>query len=92
MGDEHPATAQSLYNLGTLLASSAHYAEAEKVLQKSRRILEKSLGPRTEHMAIIYETLSKVYEKMGSVSEAKEYAARAYKVRKPEQMQKPQNN
>jgi hypothetical protein len=54
--------------------------------------VEKALGPQDMHLAIIFETLSMVYEKMGKSAESKEFAARAHKIRKPEQMHKPQND
>ena len=58
------------------------------------KIIEKNLGPADQHLAIIFDSLSMVYEKMGSNMEAKECAARAYKIRNPSKMQKqkPQNN
>ena len=92
MGEMHPATAQAHFNLGTLLASSGKYQEAEASLLASRKILEKTLGPGNVHLVTVYETLSTVYEKMKKDTQAKEYAARVYRIRNPKQMKKPQNN
>jgi tetratricopeptide (TPR) repeat protein len=92
MGEAHPSTAQAYFNLGTLLASSANYQEAKVALLKARSILEKSLGPQNIYLATVFDALSMVHEKLGQSKEAKEYAARAYKIRKPEHMRKPQNN
>jgi hypothetical protein len=78
--------------LGTLFASSGKYKESEEALQKARKILEGSLGPRNMHLADVFEALSKVYEKLEQKPEAKAYATKAQLIRKPAQAQQPQNN
>lgn len=91
-GRNHLDVAEARYKLGTQLASSGKYHEAEAMLLTSRKILEKSPEAHPMHLATVLETLSNVYEKMGQNQDAKEYAARAYKIRKPEHMQKPRDN
>jgi hypothetical protein len=59
---------------------------------RARKILEEALGPDAAQLATVFESLSQVYEERGKTIEAKEFAARAHKIRKPEQMRKPQNN
>ena len=92
MGHEHPATAQAYYTIGTLYASLERLAEALEALASARKIIEKTLGPNDPHLGQIFEALSRVNEKAGNTLEAKEAAARAFKIRNPEKMRKPQNN
>ncbi len=89
MGEQHPTTAQANYNLAMLYASQKKYQDAETFLLRSRKILEATLGPQDPHLVLIFEALSDVFEKTDRPREAKEYAARAYKIRRPEHMQKP---
>ena len=72
--------------------TTKRYPEAEGTLKNARNIVEKTLGSQDNHLAVIFEALSMVYEKTGRTMEGKEYAARAHKIRKPEHMRKPETN
>jgi hypothetical protein len=78
--------------LGVLYGSTDRFDEARKALLNARKIVEQTLGPADPHLAIVFESLAYVYEKTGKSQEAKEAAARAFKIRNPEKMKKPENN
>ena len=75
--------------MATLFITANRDNEAEEHLFAAKKILEKSAEVNTQHLAIVYETLSEMYKKLGRTADANEYAARTTKIRKPEYI-KPQ--
>ncbi|MCG6930985.1 MAG: tetratricopeptide repeat protein, partial [Desulfofustis sp.] len=88
-GELHPAAAQGFHNLATLHIDAQNHEAAEVALLNSRRILEADPEANQMHLATVFETLAGLYSRMGREAESREFAARALKIRKPEQMGKP---
>ncbi|MCH7725661.1 MAG: CHAT domain-containing protein [Planctomycetes bacterium] len=70
LGREHPDTALSLNNLGSLYQLMGDYANAEPLHQKSLEINRKVLGPEHENTALSMLTLGKLYSSMGDYVKA----------------------
>lgn len=69
LGSEHPATAESLNNLGVLFRSQDDYEQAEKLHQQALAIRKKTLGPHhlataesLNNLGVLYRSQRK-YEK-----------------------------
>jgi tetratricopeptide (TPR) repeat protein len=86
LGPEHPATATSLNNLGTLYVKMGDYAKAEPLLQRALKIREKVLGPGHPDTANSLNNLAQLYRKMGNYAKAESISQRALKI-KPQSIQ-----
>jgi len=80
LGEQNPALASILENLGRLYEKEGKYAEAEVVLRRSLAIREKSFGPNQPNLAGVLLQLSRLYEKTGKTEEAKKYGEQAAKL------------
>jgi tetratricopeptide (TPR) repeat protein len=69
-GDEHPAVASSLSNLGLVLWSRGKLAEAEAVERKSLEIRRKLFGPEHPAVATSLNNLALVLKDQGKLPEA----------------------
>ena len=69
-GPEHPNTAISLFNLGSIYYRQGRYAEAEPLLQRALAIKQKALGPENVLVAQVMNQLAVVYEAEGKYAEA----------------------
>jgi tetratricopeptide (TPR) repeat protein len=58
LGPDHPNTAQSLNNLGSLLKGMGNLAEARPYYQRALAILEKALGPDHPHTQLVRDNLA----------------------------------
>ena len=80
-GPQHPATAQSLSNLGELYQSIGNYANAEPLLQRALKIREKALGPEHPASAQSLNRLASIYYSIGNYTKAEPLLQRALKIR-----------
>jgi tetratricopeptide (TPR) repeat protein len=69
-GPEHPNTATSLYNLGSLYQSMGEYAKAKPLSQEALRILQKVLGSEHPDTASSLNNLAELYDDMGECVKA----------------------
>src|SRR5262249_3206159 len=77
LGSEHPSTAISLNNLGTLLHSQGDYAAARPYLEQALAIWKKGLGSEHPHTAGGYRNLARALHTQGRHAEAEEMATAA---------------
>jgi tetratricopeptide (TPR) repeat protein len=70
LGPDHPAVAQSLYNLAALYDSLGDYAKAEPLIKRSLVIREKALGPNHPDVARSLNNLAVLYNALGDYAKA----------------------
>ena len=58
LGPEHPDTAESLINLGSLLHDKGEFAGARPLFERALAINEKALGPEHLHTALSLSSLA----------------------------------
>ena len=81
LGPEHPGTALSLYNLGSLYQSMGQYAKAEPLYQEALRIRQKVLGPEHPDTATSLDSLGLLYHSMGDYVKAEPLYREALRIR-----------
>ena len=77
LGLEHPAVAESLYDLAELYHAQGKYGEAEPGYRRAIAILENALGPKHPDVATVLESLAVVLRKTNRTAEAQKIEARA---------------
>jgi len=77
LGEEHPDTAESLNNLGFLLATQGDYEAAEEYYLSSLAIREKVLGEEHPDTAESLNNLGALFVRRGDFNEARQYHERA---------------
>jgi tetratricopeptide (TPR) repeat protein len=77
LGPEHPYTAQSLNNLGTLYAYMGDFASARPLYERALAIREKVLGPEHPYTAQSLNNLGTLYAYMGDFASARPLYERA---------------
>jgi hypothetical protein len=80
VGRDHPDTAISLCNLGTVCEAVKQYPEAEKCYRRALAILEKRVGKDHRHVAGVLSMLARMYEASGRPDEARACKERAGKI------------
>ena len=65
-GEEHPAVATSLNNLGLLYSSMGRYEEAERYYEQALAIFKRLLGEEHPHVATSLNNLAGLYQSMCS--------------------------
>ena len=70
LGPQHPATANTLNNLSTLLDRRGRTAEAEPLQRRALDILEKNLGPLHPDTAAMLTTLAVMLDRKGELTES----------------------
>lgn len=70
LGPNHPATANTLNNLGTYLDRRGRPEEAEPLQRRALDILDKSLGPLHPETAAMLTTLAVMLDRQGKLTEA----------------------
>jgi tetratricopeptide (TPR) repeat protein len=81
LGPEHPGTALSLYNLGSLYQSMGGYTKAEPLYQEALRIRQKALGPEHPDTATSLDNLGSLYQRMGEYAKAEPLYQEALRIR-----------
>ena len=81
LGPEHPDTALSLNNLGTLYQDMGEYAKAEPLYQEALRIRQKVLGPEHPDTAESLNNLAALYWAMGEYAKAEPLYQEALRIR-----------
>ena len=81
LGPEHPDTALSLNNLGSLLQAQGKLAEAQPYYARALAIQEKVLGPEHPNTASSLNNLGYLLQAQGKLAEAQPYYARALAIR-----------
>jgi len=64
-GLDHPATADALHNLGSVLAEMGDYGEAERYLEQARAVMRRVLSPSDPLIAPTLDGLAILREKRG---------------------------
>jgi tetratricopeptide (TPR) repeat protein len=77
LGPEHPDTALSLNNLGSLYQAMGEYAKAEPLYQDALRIYRKALGPEHPETATMIENLALLEFDLDRIDEATALARQA---------------
>ena len=77
LGKEHPDTAISYNNIGTVYYIKGDYDNALKYLFKALEIREKKLGPEHPLTRTTYRNIGNVYMKMGNKQEAQKWFDKA---------------
>ena len=80
LGPVHPATANTLNNLGTYLDRRGRAQEAEALQRRALDILEKSLGPLHPDTAAMLTTLAVMLDRQGKLTEAEALYRKAVEV------------
>ena len=70
LGEEHPSTATSYYNLARVYQAQGKYEKAEGLYEKSLRIRERVLGEEHLSTAASYNNLAGVYQAQGKYEKA----------------------
>jgi tetratricopeptide (TPR) repeat protein len=71
LGSEHPATAESLNNLGLALDKLGNYAAARPLHERALAIYEKTLSPDHPDTAMSVNNLAMVLENLGDYAAAR---------------------
>jgi tetratricopeptide (TPR) repeat protein len=77
LGPEHPSTAISLNNLGSLLKARGDLAGAEPLYRRALAIDEKALGPDHPYTAVDLDNLAGSLEAKGDLASAETFLRRA---------------
>jgi CHAT domain-containing protein/tetratricopeptide (TPR) repeat protein len=80
LGPNHPATANTLNNLGTYLDRRGRTEEAEPLQRRALDILEKSLGTLHPDTAAMLTTLAVMLDRQGKLTEAEALYRKAVEV------------
>ncbi len=80
VGREHPDTAISLCNLGTVCEAVKQYPEAEKCYRRALAILEKKVGREHRQVGGVLSMMARMYEAAGKAEEARVCRERAAKI------------
>ena len=78
---EHPDTAASYNNIGTVHDKMGDYSQALECHFKSLKIREKVLGFEHPDTAASYNNIGTMYDKMGDYSQALEYYFKSLKIK-----------
>ncbi|MBV9790097.1 MAG: tetratricopeptide repeat protein, partial [Chloroflexi bacterium] len=81
LGVEHPHTAISLNNMGSVLHAQGDLAGAQEYYRRALRIDEASYGPEHPEVATDVNNLGEVLRVQGDLAGAKEYHERALAIR-----------
>ena len=80
LGPDHPDTAKTYNNIGSVYGDMGDYGKALEYFQKDLRISEKLLGPNHPSTAGTYCSIGEVYRAMGDYDKALEYLQKALKI------------
>jgi tetratricopeptide (TPR) repeat protein len=80
-GPEHPDTAKSLNDLGSLYASTGDFAKAQPLYERALRIDEKIFGPEHANTAECLDNLASLYTSKGDYTKAEPLYQRALRIR-----------
>ena len=83
VGRDHPDTAISLCNLGTVCEAVQQYPEAEKCYKRALAILEQKVGKDHRHVAGVLTMMARMYEAAGKPEKARACKERAAKIGSP---------
>ena len=76
LGNDHPATLESMHDIGKLNLEQGQYEEAEAKLIEAYEGRTGKLGPEHPHTGETVECLVKLYEAWGKPAKAKEWQAK----------------
>ncbi|HAW95724.1 MAG TPA: hypothetical protein DCX60_05560, partial [Phycisphaerales bacterium] len=82
LGEEHPETLRSSYNLGSLYHAQTRHDEAESCFQKAFSAGESSLGEEHPNVVTLLSGLALVQQSRGAYAEARESFAKVVEVRR----------
>jgi tetratricopeptide (TPR) repeat protein len=80
-GPENPAVAQTLHDLGTVLADKGDYAAAADRLEQALAMRRKLLGNEDADLAITLSELGRVYQDLGANDRAEPLQREALRIR-----------
>src|SRR4029077_2312982 len=80
LGREHPATALTLNNLGSLLAVRGDFAQAEQMQRGALATMEKVFGEQHPDTAVVLTSLSSALDNQGKIVEAEASYQRAVEI------------
>ena len=82
LGEQHPAYASSLNNLGVLYKEMGDYKSAETYIKESFEIQKKALGEQHPAYASSLNNLGVLYKEMGDYKSAETYIKESLEIRK----------
>jgi len=80
LGTDHPDTAESFNNLGTLCERMKNYPEAERLLQTALLVFQKARGPSDPTIVPILNNLALLYKDMGNLTKSEDLYRRALEI------------
>lgn len=81
LGNDHPVTAQSLLNLGSLLLKKGDLEAAKPYLEWAANIYEEKLGSEHPHTATSLNNLGGLFGSIGDFASARAFYQRAIDIR-----------